>query len=217
MWSFTNLKLLDDQELHAAVSRLKQPGSTDAFLDVGCGLGQVPRKLAADGVDPAKLYGTDILSPYLDLGFELFRDGDRFSKGHFIATDLLSQDDTSLQGFKGKMTLIHASNFFHLFDWQQQIQMGINLAKLIQTDAKDAVIFGSQIGRLNAGPMVSPRTGTGRYLHDLSSLGTLWDELGQKSGTSWEVNSEWLGDLPFQIPGWPEDTRYMRFTIRRKL
>lgn len=217
MWSFTDLDFFQDPIFDSIIARLKDPVSKDAFLDVACGLGQVLRKLTADGINPSKLYGTDILGKYLDLGFELFRDRDRFPSGHFTPADLLqSGGDDGLGALEGKMTLIHASNFFHLFDWDEQVRIGRNLVRLMQPGASDRVIFGRHIGRRHAGTMVSARSGGTRYLHDLGSFQKLWDEIGLATGTSWIADAQWVGDLPFQIPGFPEDTLYMKFVIRQQ-
>ncbi|KAF4969554.1 hypothetical protein FSARC_3237 [Fusarium sarcochroum] len=214
MWSFTNLEYMQDPQFETITSRLKDEGSDDVFLDVACGLGQVLRKLAADGVDPKKLYGTDILSEYLDLGFDLFKDRDYFDQSHFIAADLI-QHDKALARLDGKVTLIHASNLFHLFDWEQQVQISQNIVKLFKCQHEGVLLFGWQIGRLDPGTFTAYKTGNTRYLHNLSSLQTLWDEVGAKTETKWKVNAEWLGKLPFQIPGFPEDTRYLKFSVSR--
>ncbi|KAM0545789.1 hypothetical protein ACHAPJ_011213 [Fusarium lateritium] len=214
MWSFTNLNYMHDSQFKTVVSRLRVEGIDETFLDVACGLGQVLRKLSADGVDPKKLYGTDILSEYLDLGFDLFKDRDRFDQSNFIPADLIHHDK-ALAHLEGKVTLIHASNFFHLFDWEEQVLIGKNIVKLFKSQHEGVLLFGWQIGRLDAGTITSYKTGNTRYIHNLSSLQTLWDEVGEKTETKWKVDAELLGKLPFQIPGFPEDTRYLKFSVSR--
>ncbi|KAH6886972.1 hypothetical protein B0T10DRAFT_563203 [Thelonectria olida] len=210
MWSFTDLRCVEDPIFERAITRLKTPESGDALLDVGCGLGQVIRKLAADGVEPTKLYGSDLLPSYLDLGFELFKDRGRFAN-NFVAADLLQPDITALAGLEGKITLVHAGNFFHLFGWEKQVHIGSTLVQLLRPEAEGAMIFGRQIGRLHAGELISWKGDT-RYWHDLGSLQKLWDEIGSKTGTSWKVDAKWLGKLPFQSDSLPEDIHYLSFT-----
>ncbi|KAI5459043.1 hypothetical protein BGZ63DRAFT_361579 [Mariannaea sp. PMI_226] len=212
-WSFTNLRFIEGPTFEAVIARLKKPESSDILLDVACGLGQVIRKLITEGVDPTKLYGTDLLSEYLDLGFELFRDRDRLHE-NFIAADLL-QSETGLSVLHEKVTMIHAANFFHLFDWEKQVQISSNIVKLLRPEAEDAMIFGRQIGRLDAGESKSWRSGHVTYLHNLDSLQLLWDEIGEKTGTKWRVDAKWIGKLSFQIPGYPDYTMYLGFVIRR--
>ncbi|KAJ4245214.1 hypothetical protein NW762_014084 [Fusarium torreyae] len=214
MWSFTNLNYMQDPQFKTVISRLRDGSSDEIFLDVACGLGQVLRKLSADGVDPKKLYGTDILPEYLELGFDLFKDRDRFEQNNFITADLI-HNDKALAQLEGKITVVHASNFFHLFGWEEQILIGENIVKLFERRHQGVLLFGWQIGRLDAGTMTSYKTGNTRYLHNLSSLQTLWDDIGAKTETKWKVDAELLGKLPFQIPGFPEDTRYLKFSVSR--
>lgn len=214
MWSFTDLRCVQDPIFEAVVSRLREPGSTDVLLDVGCGLGQVLRWLASQGVDPAKLYGTDLLSAYLDLGFELFRDRKKFAKDHFVQADLLKPDMGPMAALEGTVTMVHAANFFHLFAWEQQMRVALKLVKLLRRDAKDAMVFGRQLGSASSGNMTNPK-GDVRWLHNEESMQRLWDEVGEKTGTEWRVEVKLLKKLPFLIPGYPEDTHYIGFTVCR--
>ncbi|OAQ82644.1 porphobilinogen deaminase protein [Purpureocillium lilacinum] len=255
-WSFTNLSLVDDPVFRSAVARLKDPRSGDALLDVACCLGQVIRQLVADGVSPARLHGTDLSPAFLDLGFELFRDRERFPADAFVAADLLADPADAAQGEKqeeggedresavdaalrGKVTLVHAANFFHLFSWEEQVRAASRIVSFLQPGRTDAVVFGAQIGCLdpaqaefrpirtstsgssssNDGSTGSSGNSSGkevktvRYLHDPASWQRLWDEVGAATGTRWRVEAQWVGGLPFRIPGFPEKSYYLKFAV----
>ncbi|KAK1767601.1 hypothetical protein QBC33DRAFT_569922 [Phialemonium atrogriseum] len=212
-WSFTNLKLLQGPTFQAVIARLKAPDSQDALLDVACCVGQVSRKLAADGVDPARLYSTDLVPAFIDIGFELFRDRDRFPPGAFVAADLLKPDDAGAAALDGKVTLVHASNFFHLFPWEQQVQAAVRMVRFLKAGTTDAAIFGAQIGCPQPGEIKALMGAGTRFAHDPESLQKMWDEVGERTGTKWRVEAGWVGELPFQIPGFPEEIRYLKFAV----
>jgi len=169
--------------------------------------------LAADGVDHAQLYSTDLDPDFIELGFELFGDRDRFPPGAFVAADMLAPDDAGAATLHGKVTLVHASNFFHLFSREQQVQAAVRITRFLKPGTTDAVIFGGQLGSLEPGGMKSAQSGNTLYGHDPQSLQTLWDEVGELTGTRWRVEAEFLGKLSFSIPGLPENVQYLKFAI----
>ncbi|KAM6485673.1 hypothetical protein HDV62DRAFT_403067 [Trichoderma sp. SZMC 28011] len=124
-WSFLNLRSMQDSHFKIAFERLKQPNdpdtgsnSTDTLLDIGCCIGQVLRKMVYDGIEPTRLFGTDLHPEFISIGTELFNDeGCGLT---FVPGDLLDPEDKALNKLDGKITLIHAANFFHLFTWEQQ-------------------------------------------------------------------------------------------------
>ncbi|KAF7556973.1 hypothetical protein G7Z17_g1044 [Cylindrodendrum hubeiense] len=213
-WHFVNVQALQGPGFQSLVARLKGPTSEDVFLDVGCCVGQTARKLAAEGVDPAKLYSTDLSQAFIDIGFELFRDQDRFPPGAFVAADMLDPDDAGAKTLDGKATIVSASNFFHLFSWEQQVRAASRIVGFMRPGASTTVIFGSQIGAVEACE-VKALLGEGvRFLHDVSSLQKLWDEVGEKTATKWQVKAEIMKKMPFQIPGYPEDGVYLKYAVR---
>ncbi|KAJ5692641.1 porphobilinogen deaminase protein [Penicillium macrosclerotiorum] len=213
-WSFTNIKGLDHPSFQAIVNRLKQPGSQEAFLDVACCFGQVLRKLAFDGVDPARLYGTDLSPEFLDLGFELFNDREKFEPDSFVAADLLDPSDEGSKKLDGKITLISAGNFFHLFDRDQQLLAAKRMVKFLKPGVTDAVILGGHIGSLKPGNSTAVTGGT-RFLHDPVTFQELWDEVGRTTGTEWKVSSTWASKVTINITGFPSESRYLVYIARQ--
>ncbi|KAL7932845.1 hypothetical protein V8C35DRAFT_305628 [Trichoderma chlorosporum] len=214
-WSFLNLRSMQDSHFETALKRLKNStgldvgaSSVDTLLDIGCCIGQMLRKLVHDGIEPARLFGTDLHPEFISIGTELFRDeGCGLT---FAAGDMLDPDDKALDKLNGKITLIHAANFFHLFTWEEQVKLGVRIARFLKPETTDAIIFGRQIGTHR------PREKGGRkksFLHNQESFQKLWDEVGLKTGTRWHVQGAISEERTVHIPGFGEDDRYIRFGI----
>ena len=169
-------------------------GSEVTFLDLGCCVGQVLRKLVVDGADSTRLFGVDLEPAFLRLGYELFRDGDRF-KATLIAGDVLAEsrpgvDDGGLLALDGKIDIVHAGAFFHLFSWKKQVQAAVRLVRFLRAKNPNVFIWGRHMGVDVAGNRLAVRdTGEERFLHNAASWQTLWDEVGTATGTKWRV--EW--------------------------
>ncbi|KAF9888755.1 hypothetical protein FE257_008330 [Aspergillus nanangensis] len=214
-WTFTSLRGLDHPLFQNIVKRLKEPGSQDAFLDVGCCVGQVLRKLAYDGVDPARIYGTDLHQEFLDLGCDLFNDRENFGPESLIAADLLDPNDEGAKKLDGKVTFIHVANFLHLFDWDQQVLAATRMIKFLKPEVRDAVILGAQLGSSKPGTFTAV-TGNTRFLHDLETFQSLWDEAGRETGTKWKVSAGWIDNVKqIDIPVFPQERRYFGFVVRQ--
>ncbi|KAL6811465.1 hypothetical protein J3E69DRAFT_349697 [Trichoderma sp. SZMC 28015] len=214
-WSFLNLRSMQDSHFKIAFERLKQlndpdtgSNSKDTLLDIGCCIGQVLRKMVHDGIEPTRLFGTDLHPDFISIGTELFNDeGCGLT---FVAGDLLDSEDKALEKLDGKITLIHAANFFHLFTWEQQVKIGVRIARFLKPGTTDALIFGRQIGTNR------PRERDGRkrsFLHNQESFQKLWDEVGMKTETRWRVQVSISEERRVDIPGFGEEDRYTRFGI----
>ncbi|KAI1760090.1 hypothetical protein GGR53DRAFT_523351 [Hypoxylon sp. FL1150] len=186
---FLSLKFTLDPLYHVALGQLMARSSSN-FLDVGCCVGQVLRQLALDGVDSSRLYGTDLEPRFLDAGFDLFKDKAK-TQATFVSGDMLrdGEGDGDLKVLEGKMGVIHATSFFHLFTWDDQIRAAVRMVRFLDPDDPEAMIFGRNVGTTIPGV----REGTGgskKYLHNAESWQNLWNEVGKLTGTSWrtEVN-----------------------------
>ncbi|KAI0102732.1 S-adenosyl-L-methionine-dependent methyltransferase [Nemania sp. FL0031] len=174
---------LQDPLFQAVVERLKAPGSGEVFLDVGCCLGHVIRQLIAQGVPSERLYGIDLQARFLDFGYDLFRDRDS-TRATFVAGDMLWDKDPGLEGLSGKVDIIYASAFFHLFERENQVKVAKRMIKFLKPDIETAMIFG-----YNGGPKIP---GWEKYVLNEEAWGRMWDEVGEATGTSWrtEMNVE---------------------------
>lgn len=139
--------------------------------------------------------GVDIDKGFIDLGYELFQDRDRF-KAQFVVGDVLNSS-ASLEPLYGQFDIINASSFFHLFGWDDQVTIGQRLVRFFKPEADKAMIVGRQVGAYEAQNLEEWReqakvdAATRRhYRHDLASWQLLWDEVGAKTGTKWETGGE---------------------------
>ncbi|KAI0856951.1 hypothetical protein F4860DRAFT_386259 [Xylaria cubensis] len=195
---FASLEFAADAYYQVALFRLLQAQTEDdetRLLDVGCCVGQVLRKLAFDGVDSSRLFGTDVEPRFVDIGYDLFRDQNKF-KGRFVIGDILKQqsedgkeDGDALDALDAKITFIHATSFFHLFTWDDQVRAATRMVRFLNPDRRDVMLFGRQVGTML--PRDNGKAGSDKvYLHNADSWQRLWDEVGQRTGTRWKTTME---------------------------
>ena len=195
------------------IQRLKDGAS---FLDIGCFLGQDLRRLIADGAPPDNLYALDVVSHW-DVGYELFRDRDRFSAG-FIEADILFPN-AELQALTGKIDIISITHVLHQWDWADQVKCLVQLAGL--SSGPGAMVVGFQVGSVGVREIRALGLAkTDAYWHSPESLEELWQQVGKKTGTRWESEASLL---TWEEIGWdPDDTEYLggdarviRFVVNR--
>jgi hypothetical protein len=150
---------------------------------VGCCLGLAVRQLIVGGVSSERLYGTDLQPRFLELGYELFCDGDRTrNMATFVAGDMLQENDARLDVLIGKVDVIYASAFFHLFERDGQVKVAKRMVRFLRPDNPKAMIFGS-----NGGPKI---VGWEKYVLDVESWRRMWDEVGKTTGTCWRTEMD---------------------------
>ncbi|KAI1467862.1 uncharacterized protein F4812DRAFT_427875 [Daldinia caldariorum] len=220
-FAYLRLNEFDDSEpeMHKAVERLKAPGSKDAFLEIGGFICHTIRWLTYIGVDSERLYGTDLHDEFLELGYKQFRDRST-SKATFVAGDILLPDEEYAasplaQTFNGKMSVIHASNFFHLFSWESQLVICERIVRFFKPGlgaaGDPAVLFGYH--RCSDSPGETDKFRI--YLHSEATFQSLWDEVGKRTATSWKVTME-----PLPIPiltshVFGREAKAMRYVVRQ--
>ena len=212
----------------SVLARLKNSSSSppQTLLDLGCCFGQEIRRLVADGAPGENLYGADLRLEYLDLGYDLFQDRESL-KAHFLEGDIFEEDNTAeggkeLSKLDGKVDIIYAQYFLHLWDWEEQVRAGTRMVRLM-TAKRDSVIFGTQVGSTKPGvyPGRDDKNRT-RYNHDADSFQKLWDAIGEKTATKWKVVAElhefedWARDNGNGGGGdGREETRTLQFQVHR--
>lgn len=82
----------DVPEMQNAIERLRAPNSQDTFLELGGFIFQTIRRLAFEGVDSTRLYGTDLHAEFVELGYKQFRDRETL-KATLVVGDLLLPDE----------------------------------------------------------------------------------------------------------------------------
>ena len=151
------------------------------------------------------------------MGYRLFLDRGTL-KSKFIEADI-TDANSALSGLDGKIDIIYAGSFLHLFNYEAQIEVCKRLVKLLR-EKKDSLILGRQIGNTDAGGYVQKTNEGGiMYRHNAESFKNMWDEVGEETGTKWRVDHnfelfEWLGkeERDKVEPG----TGMLRFSIFRE-
>jgi len=205
----------NDARYQHVLNRLRDPASGDVLLDLGCCVGQFIRQLSFDGVDESRLIGVDLYQSFINIGYDLFRDRGRL-RASFVAGDMLDPTDKGLQALDGKITIIHANNFWHLFNWQHQVAIGVRAVSLLKRGGPRAMIYGRQIGRtksVDSVHSVTMKKTSTSWLHNQESFQRLWDEVGAKTGTRWQVTMEFSGEMPWKIPGFATDSKPARYGV----
>ena len=203
------------------LARLRDSSPPQKLLDLGCCFGQDIRRLVADGVIGSNLYGADLRLEFLELGYELFRDKGRL-EAHFLEADVFEVDGEAeggkeLKKLDGTIDIIHAASFLHLFAWEQQVQAGMRMVRLM---TKGSLVLGRQAGTTKPGEYARRAYQSGsRYVHDPDTFQKLWDVIGEKTGTKWKVIAELR-----KVKGWQSreqeernagDSRMLQFEVHR--
>ncbi|KAL6720881.1 hypothetical protein ACLMJK_002806 [Lecanora helva] len=169
--------------------------SGDSLLDMGSCMGQDLRKCIYDGAPADKLYASDLFAEYEDLSHDLWRDRDTFPKNHFLAEDILADNDRFLQGSlmtklgPGQTDMIAINMFMHLFDFDNQLKVATRLLRLL-AQKPGSMILGSQAGVQEPvdEPLKPPfdKTEDGKtrtiFRHSTQSFINLWEDAGVAAG-----------------------------------
>jgi SAM-dependent methyltransferase len=174
------------------LERLK---SGAVFLDLGCCFGQEIRDLVRAGVPSKNLYGSDLRQEFWDIGYELFRDKETL-ESTFYAADIFDESETSpLRQLDGKVDVIYAGSFFHLFSWDQQLRVAKRVVGMLKP-VEGSILVGKQVGRKIGGVvphrprpgLTEPSAGT-MWRHDGESWEKMWKETEEATGTEWDCKT----------------------------
>ena len=190
-------------------SRVKE-GAT--ILDLGCCFGQDLRYLAASGAPTEKMYASDLFGEFWEISYDLFQDRNKM-KAQFFQADAFDAN-SPLEALKGQIDIVLATQFFHLFDWNKQVELGVRILELTRPGA---IIAGYQIGSWWAAEVATGKDGKKgstenerKYYHNIWSWKNLWKEVEKKTGikctveaslkslSAWHAEKEdynWMGFL----------------------
>jgi len=181
--TFLDLSVRLAPQYHDVLARIK---SGEKYLDVGCCFGQDIRKLVHDGAPAENIYGADLEAGFFPLGYKLFRDSEKL-RATFLAADLTDPSSTVLDELAGTISIIHASSFFHLFDWKTQVRCAKKCVELMRKQP-GSLIFGRQGANDVAKERSHPfREGSTIFNHNEASWKTMWADVGAATGTKWRV------------------------------
>ncbi|GAB1518554.1 hypothetical protein RhiTH_001615 [Rhizoctonia solani] len=175
--------------IQAEAFKAEEERNTDNVL-----VGNDARKAALDGYPLENIVATDLRRDFWDLGFKLFKDDPAlfpvpFLEGDIFSSQLLDLDAPrpterpkvphlkTLTELLGRVSIIHASAFFHLFSEENQKKLAERCVALLNMEP-GSTIFGSH----NGAPEPGVYTGIGApdremFCHSPESWRKLWMEL----------------------------------------
>ncbi|KAF8075123.1 hypothetical protein FPV67DRAFT_616075 [Lyophyllum atratum] len=197
-FGFTQLKISRLPVYENALQLVKKfPNAL--FLDIGCCFGNDIRKIVADGWPVENAIASDLHPEFWNYGHELFRSTPEtftatFIPGNAFDPAIISprepfyspgeigslteplQSLTSLTPLQGRISAIHASSFFHLFNEALQLELARLLATLL-SPTPGSMIFGLQGGRPEKGLTTGVHTSSGTFMfcHSPETWRDLWD------------------------------------------
>ena len=190
MFQFLDLSLTTFDIYHNEVLRRVKEG--DKFLDLGCCLGQEIRQLVRDGAPSANTYGSDLWLGLMEVGYELFRDRERLQTT-FIAADVFDDASPLVAALAGRVDIVHAGAFFHLFGLEEQERAAMRVVQLL-APRPGSLVIGRQSGAEEAGEFSSSSYsragGRKHFRHNPRSWKELWDRVGERTGTEWAVEAD---------------------------
>ncbi|KAI0257018.1 hypothetical protein BJV78DRAFT_1116611 [Lactifluus subvellereus] len=189
------------------------------FLDIGSCFGTDVRKAIADGYPMENVITSDLCQDYADLGHKFFRTtretypvaflpGDVFDPKHLEVVPpytsanastgpaLALRSLTSLNPLHGRVSAIHVSSFFHLFNEEKQLHVGRALAGLL-SPGPGSMIFGRHAALPEKGSRQSEREGHRMFCHSPASWTNLWDGQVFEKGLV-KVQTDLL-EIPFDV------------------
>lgn len=183
--------MINKQVVFPSILPRLQRGDT-TILDLGCALGQDVRVLISDGVPSRDIYALDYFTDFWNVGFELFNDNIGTGRGmeevNFLCHNFLLQDIP--KQWEGNMDFIFAGAFFHIFDYQDQVILSKNAAKLLRTQP-GSMIFGYRLGRRTAAerplPIGSSKSGNA-FWHNQDSFDNMWQDIGSELGIQFKTS-----------------------------
>lgn len=158
----------------------------EKLLDLGCGVGQDLRRMVYDGAPSENLCGLDMHRGLVDLGYELFCDGDSL-RSTFLVGDFMQ--DAVVEGLLGEgekeISVVNSGYFIHLWDWKGQVEVVKRLLKVLSGREGDLIV-GVNFASCEAREVVVPDSGP-LFVHTLETFLRLWEEVGRCTGTRWQV------------------------------
>ena len=161
---------------------------------------------------PENLFGLDVVDGFIKLGYELFNDAEQVPNSRFMIHNLLDSIPPELEG---KLDVIFASAFFHLFDRDEQVTVTKHTVALLKP-RRGSVLFGHQLGYSKGQAKYDmPVPGGVCYLHDPESFQKLWTLIGKDTSTQWHVSTENDTEGPEYAKKGDPDYRILRFRVER--
>ncbi|KAJ5659293.1 hypothetical protein N7507_005744 [Penicillium longicatenatum] len=165
------------------LERLK---SGQKLLDVGCAIGQELRHLIYDGVPSENIFASDLHEKFYEIGYELFADRETL-KSEFIAADIYDENSDLVRNLTGKLDIVNAASFFHLFNWDQQVIAAKRIVSLLRAQP-GSLLIGRQVGCFDPVDPDVINKASEHYCHNLETWKRLWLQVQVETATEWEVD-----------------------------
>jgi len=196
-FSFTKLKI-SHYPAYKELLKLGKERPDALLLDIGCCFGNDVRKAVVDGFPMDQALASDLRPAFWDLGHKLFKSTPETFPVPFLAGDVFDPEflqvvppSTSvpatpmpplkelknLTPLNGRLSAIHASAFFHLFDEAQNFTVAKAFAGLLSPEP-GSIIFGSHRGDLEEGVHShASRMGHLAFSHNVESWNEMWNKV----------------------------------------
>lgn len=155
----------------------------------------------------------------MHLGYKLFLD-EKTLKTEFMDGDVFDPESSLKKLEGGKIDILHAAAFFHLFSLEEQKSIARRVLKILKPQ-KDSLLVGRQVGNVKGGNFPHrTNPGTMMFRHDTETWKQMWKEIGDEMGVKLDVQAELL-DWPEVVPvtsqgEWQaEGVRRLVFSVRR--
>ncbi|KAI1859327.1 hypothetical protein JX265_010330 [Neoarthrinium moseri] len=166
------------------LSRLK---SGAKLLDVGCCLAQDIRKLVYDGAPADSLYGAEQKFPFIDVGYDLFKDRATL-KSTFMQADILEADPESpLNRLKGSVDIIHLGMILHVFNREEQLIAIMRCVDILKQEP-GTLIVGQAVGHTE-GKLAQGIGGSENYFHSDKTFTELMVDIEAITGAKFRVEA----------------------------
>jgi SAM-dependent methyltransferase len=185
------------------------------LLDIGCCFAQDIRKLVHDGAPGENLWGLEAEAEFIRLGYDFFRDKDRLN-ARFIVADFMDRSEPAVAAVCGTFGIVHLGMILHIWNRPAQLEACCRVVELLRPEP-GVFVIGQCVGHLDGVPATG-RGGKTMFKHNAETFRDLWTEVGQLTGTRWEVRAqldEGLG-IKEQSRKWDDpNTRRLAFEVER--
>lgn len=190
-------------------------GGRDRLLDVGCCMAQDLRKLARDGAPSSCLYGLEQQAEFVDLGYDFFGDRDSFG-ATFVVADLMDRADARVRALEGSFGVVQFGMVLHIWDLEGQTRACERVVELLRPE-KGVMVVGQSVGDVG-GTEAPGRGGKMIFKQNVETFEKMWEEVGRRTGTKWEVRArldEGLGIDQKKREWDAPTTRRLNFEVER--
>ncbi|RPA82263.1 hypothetical protein BJ508DRAFT_414294 [Ascobolus immersus RN42] len=170
------------------LSDVSDASSPNSFLDLGCCFAQDIRRLIHDGASPSLIYGAELRPEFVELGEELFLDGDKEYGKIYTEVDVF--EPSTLETVRGKdgseFKYVHMAAFLHLWGLEKQHLVLKNVITHLLSTAPGSTLLGRQAGNKIPGEYSHPTNSDhNMFRHNPATFKKLFEEVGEELGVEW--------------------------------